>query len=348
MDHGIYMNRCFQLASSGAGYVAPNPMVGAVLVHNGHIVSEGFHRKFGDPHAEVMALKHVTNPDVLSKATLYVNLEPCSHTGKTPPCTNLIIEKGIKEVVISNPDPFPKVNGSGILQLQQAGIRVSNGILEKEGALLNRRFFTFHNKKRPYILLKWAQTKNGFMAPLNQPAKSEITWISNEHSRMLVHKWRSEEQAILIGKRTALADNPALNVRGITGNNPVRIVIDPELSLPRNLQIFDNDVTTYIFNFIKEFREENNLFIKLPNTNEMLPELLKILYEENIQSVLIEGGAVTLSHFINRGLWDEARIFTGKTIFTQGIPAPVITGSLSAQKDVAGDQLEIYFNHSVI
>ncbi|MDQ3050601.1 MAG: bifunctional diaminohydroxyphosphoribosylaminopyrimidine deaminase/5-amino-6-(5-phosphoribosylamino)uracil reductase RibD [Bacteroidota bacterium] len=342
------MNRCFQLASLGAGNVAPNPLVGAVLVHNGHIISEGYHHKFGDPHAEVMALKNVTDPDLLAEATLYVNLEPCSHTGKTPPCASLIIEKGIKEVIISNQDPYPKVNGSGILQLQQAGVKVIKGILEKEGALLNRRFFIFHKKKRPYILLKWAQTKNGFMAPLNQPDKSEVTWISNAYSRMLVHQWRSEEQAILVGKLTALADNPELNVRGISGNSPVRIVIDPELSLPKDLHVFNNNIRTYIFNFVKEYRDHNTYYIKLPNTNEMLPELLKVLFEENIQSVLIEGGAVTLGHFINRGIWDEARIFTGKTTFTQGMPAPVINGVLTDHLDVAGDELEIYFNQSVI
>jgi len=339
------MNRCFQLAGLGAGNVAPNPLVGAVLVHNDLIISEGYHMKYGGPHAEVMALNPISDASILAQSTLYVNLEPCSHTGKTPPCTDLIISKGIKHVVISNKDPYIEVNGRGIKQLRKAGIEVTEGVMEKEGRQLNRRFFTFHTKKRPYIILKWAQTKNGFMAPEIQDGTPKgITWISNPTSRLLVHRWRSEEQAILAGSGTVENDNPKLTVRGITGTNPVRIVIDPELKLSKDYHVFDGSVKTIIFNFLKHKNSDNNYYYKIEETEGIIPAILNALYDEKIQSVIIEGGANTFSHFIKSGFWDEARVFTAPFTFDQGIPAPKLKGLIVENRDVAGDLLTVYFN----
>ena len=347
LSTGLYMQRCFELARLGSGNVAPNPLVGAVLVHNDRVISEGYHAKFGGPHAEVMALKKITDQHLLEEATLYVNLEPCSHTGKTPPCTDLIISKGIKHVVIANQDPFPKVNGSGIKKLELAGVTVTRGILEAEGSILHRRFFTFHKRKRPYIILKWAQTKNGFIAPLAHPEQKGITWISNPASRMLVHRWRSEEQSILVGSGTILADNPRLTVRGITGNHPLRLVLDPELMISGKLNVLDKSVPTYLFNSVKNASEENIRYIKVDSNGVFIDNMLDILFHENIQSVLVEGGANTLNNFINAGLWDEARIFTGESSFEKGIAAPEIFGALYEQHNVAGDLLEIFFNQPV-
>jgi diaminohydroxyphosphoribosylaminopyrimidine deaminase/5-amino-6-(5-phosphoribosylamino)uracil reductase len=325
--HENYMKRCLEIAQDGLGFVSPNPMVGSVIVHNDRIIGEGYHKKFGGPHAEVNAINSVTNPELLSQSTLYVNLEPCSHQGKTPPCTDLIIENRISRVVISNVDPHKMVMGKGIQKLRDAGIDVITDVLKKEGDELNRRFFTFHRKFRPYIILKWAQTADGFIdRERDNTIPQKPTWITNEQARMLVHKWRSEEQSILVGTNTVFLDNPKLNVRDWVGNNPVRILIDRRLRLPRNLNLFDGSSKTLVFTECEEEESDiKNLDFITVEFDEYLPEhILGELWRRNILSVIIEGGTKTLQTFINAGLWDEARVFTGNKYFINGIKAPII------------------------
>jgi riboflavin biosynthesis protein RibD len=284
-----YMSRCLQLAKQGAGMVAPNPMVGAVLVYEGRIIGEGYHGKYGEAHAEVNCINSVRNTDrhLIEKSILYVSLEPCNHYGKTPPCSELIIEKKIPKVVIGCMDVYKEVAGKGILKLRNAGVEVVTEVLEKECLELNKRFFTFHQKFRPYIILKWAQSVNGKIG-----CKNERIFISNEYSNRLVHKWRSEEPAILVGTNTALQDNPSLTVRLWHGKNPVRIIIDKELNLPSTLNVFNPDAKTIIYNFIKNSTEKNLVYIKLEVEN-FLNQILDSLFEMNIQSLIIEGGSVT-------------------------------------------------------
>ena len=347
MNHELFMRRCFNLAECGLGNVAPNPLVGALLVYNGKIISEGFHHKFGDPHAEVVALDKITDPKILASSVLYVNLEPCAHFGKTPPCTDLIISKNIKRVLFSNFDPNPLVNGEGMKKLKKAGIHVTSGVLEKEGYELNRRFFTFHYLKRPFIILKWAQTSDGFIAPPDCSLKNEtITWVSGPASRKLVHKWRTEEAAILVGKKTVEIDNPLLTARDWLGKNPVRIIIDPELSIDKKKNIYDNSALTYIINGSKELNERNITYIKIQKGKTFLKKLMNILFENNLQSIIIEGGTNTLESFIRVGLWDEARVFTSKKYFYDGVKAPQLPSVNSTEFDIDGDQLQIFRNLS--
>ncbi|MBL0342066.1 MAG: bifunctional diaminohydroxyphosphoribosylaminopyrimidine deaminase/5-amino-6-(5-phosphoribosylamino)uracil reductase RibD [Bacteroidetes bacterium] len=347
MNHELFMRRCIELAAKGSGFVAPNPMVGAVLVGNGNIISEGYHKFFGGPHAEVNALDIVTDRQLLSNITLYVNLEPCSHFGKTPPCANLIISKGISKVVIANTDPNPKVNGNGVKILRDSGVEVITGVLEKEGLELNKRFFTFHTVKRPYIILKWAQSADGYIAPL--PANNlehKITWISGASSRLLVHKWRSEEHSILIGSNTAKYDNPKLNVRGFEAQNPIRIIFDPNLELPPTLNIFDHKVKTILFNNKKSGTQKNLEFVKINKNQNSISDVLTLLYERSILSVLVEGGAYTLNKFIKSGMWDEARVFTGATPLQSGIKSPDFVAQAEATYKIEMDHLNIYRNFS--
>lgn len=314
-----YMSRCVQLAKLAAGSVAPNPMVGAVLVYENKIIGEGFHKKYGEPHAEVNCINNVSdeNKGLIENSTLYVSLEPCSHYGKTPPCADLVIQKKIPRVIIGCKDIFKEVAGKGIQKLNDAGIETMVGVLEKECAELNKRFFTFHQKHRPYIILKWVQTANGKIGE-----KAERVLISNDYSNRLVHKWRSEEAAILVGTHTAEQDNPSLTTRLWQGKNPVRIIIDKELRLPSALSLFNGEAKTIIFNLSKETTEKNLVFKKL-EADGFTGKLIQSLFEMNIQSVLIEGGAKTLQHFINEGLWDEARVITNeKLIIENGIVAP--------------------------
>lgn len=332
------MQRCIQLAQLGLGTTYPNPMVGAVLVHEGKIISEGWHRKAGEPHAEVNALIGISDPEILQNSTLYVSLEPCAHYGKTPPCADLIIEKKIPHVVVGTTDPFSQVNGQGIEKMKQAGIQVEVGVLEKECRDLNRRFFWFHQYKRPYVILKWAQTADGFMAPRDSQQK----WISNSYSQQLVHKWRTEEQAILVGTQTARVDNPQLINRSWEGNSPVRIVLDKELKLPANLNLLDQSHPTLVFTEIEKEGGENLKFIQV-NFDENLAELiLHKLHEENIQSVIIEGGKKTLELFIEKELWDEARIFTSTLNWRDGLSSPKLRGELKETINVGSDRLDIY------
>jgi len=337
-DDAIFMHRALQLAALGLGNVSPNPMVGCVIVHENKIIGEGYHQIYGQSHAEVNAIQSVENQKILPSATLYVNLEPCSHWGKTPPCADLIIEKKIKKVVVSNLDPNPKVAGKGIEKLRIAGIEVELGLLENEGNRLNRRFFTFQTKQRPYIILKWAETADGFIAKENFDSK----WISNQYSRLLVHKWRSEEDAVLVGFNTAWHDNPQLNVRDVAGRNPVRIVIDAELGLPVTHHLFDYSQNTIIINRHKS--SEGNLTNYMKSDLKTLNGGLNSLYESGIQSVIVEGGSKTLQRFIDENLWDETRIFTSPISFESGIKAPQKRGKLLKSEEIIGNILETYTN----
>ncbi len=345
MNHQLFMQRCLELALLGIGNVAPNPLVGSVLRRNNDIIAEGYHAFFGGPHAEVNALSKVTDQSILKECTLYVNLEPCSHFGKTPPCSLLIIEKEIPRVVISNKDPNPLVNGTGIKKLRQAGIEVITGILEAEGYELNKRFFTFQIQKRPYVILKWAQSSDGFIAPENN---SGITWISNPSSRLLVHKWRSQEHAIIIGRNTAITDNPKLNVRGFNACDPIRIVLDPNLELPSKLNVFNNQVKTIIINHSKNYISGNLEYIKIPSGKKFISSLMFELHKRNIQSLIVEGGAITLKSFIDEGMWDEMRVFTGNVTFEKGIKAPAISAKLTEQTTIDSDLLSIYRNNIIL
>jgi diaminohydroxyphosphoribosylaminopyrimidine deaminase / 5-amino-6-(5-phosphoribosylamino)uracil reductase len=345
-EHEKYMQRCIELAELGAGYVSPNPMVGAVIVHQGKIIGEGYHRQYGGPHAEVNAVNMVlTNfaeaEDLLKKSTIYVSLEPCVHYGKTPPCADLIIKHQIPNVVVGCRDPFDQVDGKGIEKLQEAGINVEIGILEKECRDLNKRFFTRVKSQRPYIILKWAKTADGFFAPDDD----RQFWISGPESRRLVHQWRAEEDAILIGKNTAMIDNPQLNLRHWEGKAPKRVVIDRRLELSKDLNIYDQSVETLIFNEVKTDVEGNIKYIALEDFDRFVPHyILYQLYLQDIQSVIIEGGAYTLNTFIEAGLWDEARIFTGKSVLNKGIPSPVIKGVMANEYSVGEDTLSILYH----
>ena len=334
------MQRCLELAKRGAGHVAPNPMVGAVLVKNDRIIGEGWHQEFGGPHAEVNCINRAAIGQAalsgqidsrLTDTTLYVSLEPCAHFGKTPPCTDLIIKHKIPRVVIGCRDPFEKVNGRGIEKLKAAGVNVEVGVLEQECEELNKRFFIFHTKKRPYVILKWAETGDGFIAPLNPPqggtSDSAVRrlLISNEYSNRLVHQWRSEEAAILVGTNTALLDDPELTTRLWPGNSPVRLVVDLELKLPASLKIFNHRVRTIVFNSIKHAEEGNLQYYRVSMDKTVVRQILNALYELKLQSVIVEGGAKLLQSFIDEGLWDETRIINNEElIINNGLDAPVL------------------------
>lgn len=337
MAHEHFMQRCFQLALNGLGNVAPNPLVGAVLVHEGIIIGEGFHARYGGPHAEVMAVRNCRRPELLPEATLYVNLEPCSHFGKTPPCTDLILEQRIPRVVVCNTDPFPQVAGRGIQKLRDAGTEVTTGVLEAEGEYLNRRFFTFHRKKRPFVILKWAQSADGFLDGTgNIPVK-----ITGPLTDQRVHQWRTQEAAILVGYRTALKDNPRLTARLFPGNNPLRIVADPLLALPAHLHLFSDGEPTLILNTRKN-ADEGPVRYRKPEPDT--PKgILHLLYRENISSLIVEGGARTSEKFIAAGLWDEARIITGSVSVGEGVAAPLLTHGTLIHTDISeGDVLRCY------
>lgn len=330
--HQKYISRCIELAKNGLGTTYPNPLVGSVIVHNGKIIGEGWHQKAGEAHAEVNAINSVTDKSLLSQSTIYVSLEPCSHFGKTPPCADLIVKHKILNVVIGTVDPFAKVAGNGIKKLQEAGITVTVGVLEDQCNELNKRFFTFHNKKRPYIILKWAETQDGFIAPKTKENQKPV-WITNQYSRQLVHKWRTEEQGILTGTQTIIDDNPSLTARDWKGNNPVRIVLDKNSRIPKESAIFDNSATTL-------FITDNEIDFSQNIANQVCD----YLYEKEIQSVIIEGGSKTLQTFIDAELWDEARVFKGNISFSEGIKAPDIAGKIIESKKIISDQLIIYSN----
>ncbi|WP_452221038.1 bifunctional diaminohydroxyphosphoribosylaminopyrimidine deaminase/5-amino-6-(5-phosphoribosylamino)uracil reductase RibD [Lacinutrix salivirga] len=323
--HENYIKRCLQIAKNGLGTTRPNPMVGAIIVHNNLIIGEGFTSKYGGNHAEVNAINSVKNKALLKEATLYVTLEPCSHFGKTPPCSNLIIEHNIPNVVIGCVDDNPEVAGQGIQQLKTAGCNVIVGVLEKDCKAHHKRFFTFHNKKRPYIILKWAETTNGFMAPKHKLDNKPV-WITNPISRQLVHKWRAEEQAILVGTTTVIKDDPILTVRDWTGEHPIRVVLDRNNLLTPDYSIFNDEAETITF-------KDHNI-----------KEICNHFHQQHITSVIIEGGSKTLQAFINEGIWDQARVFTGNIQFKDGVKAPHFSGKLIKTHNILNDTLRIYSN----
>jgi diaminohydroxyphosphoribosylaminopyrimidine deaminase / 5-amino-6-(5-phosphoribosylamino)uracil reductase len=339
-----YMHRCLQLARLGAGTVAPNPMVGAVLVHKGVIIGEGYTQPYGQAHAEVMCINSVSaaNQPLINKSTLYVSLEPCAHFGKTPPCADLIITSKIPQVVIACQDIYQEVNGKGVEKLKTAGINVTVGVLDKEALDLNKRFFIFHQQQRPYIILKWAQSSNGKISGKN----GEQVFISNEFTNRLVHQWRSEEAAIMVGTNTALSDNPALTTRLYLGRNPLRLVIDMDLKLPSSLQLFNGAVKTIVFNQFKQEEGEQVLFYKIKKDEKSIPQVLNILHQLKIQSVIIEGGAKLLQSFIDDNLWDEARVITNTELnIPEGIAAPIVKNKKLIEKEITfGDKIEYLIN----
>lgn len=335
-----YMRRAIALASLGLGSTSPNPLVGCVLVKDGKIIGEGYHQQYGQAHAEVNAVRSVKDPSQIPGSTAYVTLEPCTFHGNTPPCTDLLIKHQVSKVIIGALDPHQRVNGTGVERLQNQGIEVETGLLKKEYRDLNRRFFTYYEEKRPFIILKWAQTNDGFIARENYDSK----WISNTQSRQLVHKWRSEEDAILVGKNTAQYDNPSLTVRKYNGRNPTRILVDLNLDLKEEGNLWNNEAPTLIFNTQLTKKEGMHEWIKIDATNYEA-QLLEQLHQRKITSLIIEGGSKTLQGFINKNLWDEARIFQSTQLFGAGISAPEIDGNLIEEKNVENDTLKILYRN---
>lgn len=346
--HEKYISRCIQLGKNGLGIAAPNPMVGAVIVYNNTVIGEGFTSRFGGPHAEVNAIRSVTDHTLLSDATLYVTLEPCSHQGKTPPCADLIIENRIPRVVIGITDPNKKVSGQGIQKLLAAGCDVITPVLEKECREHHKRFLTFHEQKRPYIILKWAETQDGFIAPEKNIRKGnpEPYWITNRYSKQKVHQWRSEEQAILVGTNTVLEDNPKLTTRLWKGHSPLRIVIDQNARIPKKYHMLDAKTPTLLITKAakngKQVEGVDYEFIDF--SDNIVPQICEVLYKYHVQSILVEGGAKTLNAFIDCNLWDEARIFTGPDNFFEGLKSPRIKGKEYKRLSIGKDLLKIIRN----
>ena len=340
-EHKTYIKRCISLAKNGLGTSYPNPLVGCVIVHEKKIIGEGWHYKAGQAHAEVHAINAVQNKQLLTEATIYVSLEPCSHFGKTPPCADLIIQHKIPKVVVGCIDSYSEVSGRGIKRLRNHGCEVIVGVLEKECLDLNKRFFSFHNKNRPYIFLKWAETTDGYIAPENN---SKITWISNRYSRQLTHKLRATEQAILIGTNTAVTDNPKLNTRNWYGISPIRIVLDRELKIPDTHDVFDNCQKTIVLTSKETTTRKTNITYECINFSELISEIIRITYKHNIQSLIVEGGHQTLQTFINHNCWDEALCFVGKSNFNKGIKAPKINKNSSKTICIETDLLKTYSN----
>lgn len=339
-----YMRRCIALAECAKGLTYPNPMVGCVIVHNEKIIGEGYHRKAGEGHAEVNAIASVKQRNLLKISTLYVSLEPCAHYGKTPPCAKLIIDCEIPKVVVGCVDSFSAVSGKGIEMLRNAGIEVVVGVLDKECRRLNRRFFTFHEKQRPYVILKWAESADGFIDSARDET-NRPTWLTDEECRRLVHKQRTEEQAIMIGANTALLDRPQLTARLWSGNQPMRIVIDPNLRVPHDMPLFTDGNPTIVINKTKTCTEANVKFIACDFEENAPTNILKILHAENLQSVIIEGGTKTLQSFIDADLWDEAFVYKGFTTIGRGVAAPHLKRRATTASLVCANQLFVYRNN---
>lgn len=335
------MKRAIQLAKYGALSAAPNPMVGAVVVFNGKIIGEGYHQKYGEAHAEVNAINSVKDKSLLKESTIYVNLEPCSHFGKTPPCADLLVEHQLKRVVIASLDPSDKVAGKGVKKLKDAGIEVSVDVCSQAAKALNHRFFCLHQRHRPYLILKWASTADGFMGREASDAKDN--WITSPLSKQRVHLWRAQEMGILVGKQTALCDDPELNVREVDGRNPIRFLIDPTLEVPKEAKIFNNHAETVILNQKKEEVNGNLTYLKF-NDDQLIDRLFEYCVKEAIHSIIIEGGKETLSRFLEDGRWDEIRHFVGNTHFGKGIPSPYFHAKLISTEKLRNDQLSIYKN----
>lgn len=349
-EHEVYMRRCLELARLGTGLVSPNPMVGALLVHEGKIIAENYHQRFGGPHAEALVIGEVLSKygdraaALFRDSTMYVSLEPCAHYGKTPPCAKLLAEHQLGEVVVACRDPFDQVNGKGITLMEAAGIRITEGVLAEESRWLNRRFITRVSQQRPYIILKWAQTADGYMAPSEGGTQR---WITGAEARQLVHRWRSEEDAVLVGTRTALVDNPQLSVREWQGRNPKRVLIDRDLAVGTTANLLDGSIETIVFNAVRADWVGNTKYIALENFDWYLPQnMLYQLYLMDVQSVIIEGGRKTFDRFIEAGLWDEARVFTSPQVWGTGVAAPVIHAAKAASQQVGIDRLHTYYRNN--
>jgi len=337
--HEHFIDKCIRLARKGALDVSPNPMVGCVIVNDGEIIGEGYHKEYGKNHAEVNAINSVKDKSILKNSILYVNLEPCCHHGKTPPCTDLIIKYNIPKVVIGCVDTFSKVSGQGIKKLKDNSVDVIYGVLEKDCIELNKRFFCYHIKKRPYIILKWAKSKDNFIAPINQ---EKPFWMTCEKSKKLVHSWRAEEDAILVGRKTVVADNPSLTVRMSEGKNPLRIVIDKELKLNEKSNVFDDQAETIVFNNIKSTIVDKTTYLKA-DFNNLNQDILNQLYNRDILSLIIEGGAITINSFIEKNLYDEIRVFTTDKILKKGVNSPELPDiNLIETSIINNDKLEVY------
>jgi diaminohydroxyphosphoribosylaminopyrimidine deaminase/5-amino-6-(5-phosphoribosylamino)uracil reductase len=345
----IFMHRALELSLKGAGNVKPNPMVGAVIVHNNMIIGEGYHYRYGGPHAEVVAIENTQKQHLLPESTLYVTLEPCIHYGKTPPCAHLIVQKKIKKVVIGTIDPTAKVAVKGIEYLQEHNVEVICGILEANCRFYNRRFFIFHKQNRPYIILKWAKTLDGFIdSNRENNEKPHINWITQKHLKMLVHQWRHEEPAIVTGAQTVINDNPNLTTREWPGKNPLRVILATEQELPKNANVLDNKTPTIIFTYSSHQNLNNTMFFTLNKTDDVLEQICRHLFELNIQSIIVEGGKYLLESFIKRDLWDEARIFTGNITFGSGLVTPVIPEPHHSSYIINNDRLSIWYNHKTV
>lgn len=334
------MKRCLELARLGMGQVAPNPMVGCVIVHDGKIIGEGYHKKFGDPHAEANAIASVADLSLLPEATLFVNLEPCTHIGKTAACADLISKSGIPNIVIGVLDVNDEVSGGGAEHLQLNNAKVLTGVLEAECRELNKRFFTFHEKKRPYIILKWAESKDGFMAPIDGSQR----WITTEDSKRLVHKWRTEEQAIMVGTNTVIIDNPKLTSRLWEGNNPIRITIDNKGRIPADSNLLNGEATTIIYGSHANSKMDNVEYVSLPQSPSQLEDMLVDLHARGILSLLVEGGQQLLNSFIDIGLWDEARVFKGQKEFDTGLKVSDLEINHEDEEQIGQDWLSLYLN----
>lgn len=341
-NHEKYIQRCLDLAINAKGHVAPNPMVGCVIVYNDKIIGEGYHQAFGKAHAEVNAINNVKDKSLLNQSTLYVNLEPCAHHGKTPPCADLIIKHNIPNVIIGTVDIYNEVAGKGIEKLKNAGIHVKVDVLKDKCVALNKEFFVFHQKKRPLITLKWAQSRDGFV--YNPTLKDN--WITNDLNKQLVHQWRAHHKAILVGYNTVLNDNPYLTVRLVKGKNPLRIVFDKYLDLNKQFNIFNTDAETLILNYKSSHQDKNLTYLKVDSKNE-LNDLFAYCYHQGISSIFVEGGTKILQKFIAAGCWDEAFVFSGNRTFKEGLKAPVIQGTLVDTKTIGSDILNIYKNDSI-
>ena len=337
-----FMLRCLELASNGLGQVAPNPLVGSVVVYENQILGEGYHANFGAAHAEVNAINAVKDEKLLTKATLYINLEPCCHHGKTPACTDLIIKKGIPKVVIGTADPYHEVSGKGIEILKKQGIDVVVDVLSEECLELNKRFFTFQQQQRPYVILKWAQTLDGFMA--REEGNDASGWITNDESKRLVHQWRGQEQAIMVGTNTALKDNPQLTTRLFSGKNPLRVTLDQKDRLPDSLHLLDGQTPTLVFTEQKKENSQNLTYQEIDFSTKPLEQIMQHLADSSIQSIIVEGGRNLLNTFITANCWDEARIFIGNKTFTAGILAPVVDLSAGKMERINDDRLFILKN----
>lgn len=336
-----YIRRTFELANHGLGTASPNPLVGAVIVHDGKIIGEGFHHHLGGPHAEIVALSNVSDKSLLKEATLYVNLEPCAHHGMTPPCTSAILEASIPKIVVSNQDPNPKVKESERI-LKEAGIDVTYGVLEQEGNHLNRRFFKRLRENRPWVILKWAKTADGFMDVDRTAGQSGPAWITDSNTKILTHQWRAQEDAILIGANTVINDDPQLTARAADGKHPLRIVIDPDLRCPSDRKVFSGEGKTIFVNTIREDLDMNHPLWLVDKHKPIVPQVLTRLAHQEINSIIIEGGRTTLQHFIDCGLWDEARVLTGSKPIDGFVRAPQIKGTLWESFDFRPDRVEIF------